>query len=76
MGVDQVKDEMARLSAAGPRHSGMMINGTSLCWDDYPMRPGEAMWIKQITDDDGRVQRYYSRQQNAVDLEDIDWQPC
>ncbi len=64
---------MIRLAACGPRKLGETIYGVSL--DDYPLEPGKALWIKQATDEHGKVSRYTSEQQAAVSMDDIDWQP-
>ena len=65
--------EMARLSAWGPRRVGMTINGTRLNLDDFPLRPNQACWVKQVSHDDGRIERWYSRQQGAVAMDKINW---
>ena len=63
---------MVRLAACGPRPLGQTVMGMNL--DDFPLKPGKALWIRQVTDHDtGNVKRYSSDQQGAVSHNDVDW---
>ncbi len=65
---------MIRLTASGPRPVGERVCGLNL--DEFDLKPGQAMWIKQVTDHHtGKVRRYTSDQQGAVPIDEVDWQP-
>ena len=66
-----MKETMLCLETRGPRRLGTTFVGLNL--DEFPLQPGKAAWVREVTNDDGTVTRYMSDQSASVPHDELDW---